>query len=116
MKLTDAEIVKALECCCVSECDECPYDEQTACVEVMKEGTLALINRQKAEIERLQKEVDRLSQCVLYHDGQIVDAIKEFAERVKEYIPHFSDGYTTMQCVEGAVKYLVKEMVGDNDV
>ena len=44
-----------------------------------------LINRQKAEIERLNKEVDRLSQVVLYHDGHIADAKaearKEFAER-----------------------------------
>lgn len=27
------------------------------------------------------EEVDRLSQVVLYHDGQIVDTIKDFAER-----------------------------------
>ena len=36
----------------------------------------------QAENERLNKEVDRLSQCVMYHDGHIVDAIKEFAENV----------------------------------
>ena len=34
-----------------------------------------------AEIERLNKEVDRLSQLVLYNDGRMVDTIKEFAER-----------------------------------
>ena len=42
------------------------------------------INRYQTEIERLNKEVDRLSQCVLYHEGQIVDAVKDFAERLKE--------------------------------
>ncbi len=35
------------------------------------------------EFERLSKEVDRLSQCVLYHDGHIADAIKEFVERLR---------------------------------
>lgn len=42
-------------------------------------------------IEHLNKEVDRLSQCVLYHDGHIEDAkseaIREFAERLKEALP-----------------------------
>ena len=33
------------------------------------------------EAETLNKEVDRLSQVILYHDGQIVDTIKDFAER-----------------------------------
>lgn len=41
-------------------------------------------NHLKSEIERLNKEVDRLSQCVLYHDGQIAEAYKEFAEIVKK--------------------------------
>ena len=52
-----------------------------------------LVGCQKAEIKSLNKEVDRLSQCVLYHDGIVSDlekdvfnakaeAIKEFAELV----------------------------------
>ena len=47
----------------------------------MREKTLQIIEGKQAEIERLYKEVDRLSQVVLYHDGQMVDTIKEFAER-----------------------------------
>lgn len=47
----------------------------------MREKTLRLVEERDAEIERLNKEVDRLSQVVLYHDGQMVDIIKEFAER-----------------------------------
>lgn len=42
---------------------------------------LALLGERDAEIERLNKEVDRLSQVVLYHDGRMVDTIKEFTER-----------------------------------
>ena len=67
-KLTDTEIVKALECCCVSECDECPYDEQTACVEILKEGALALINRQKAEIENNAQFTMQYSQLELLRE------------------------------------------------
>ena len=44
------------------------------------EDILDLINRQKAEIDRLNNEADRLSQVVLYHDGDIADAIKDFAD------------------------------------
>ena len=78
--MTDSEIIKALECCCVSECDECPYDEQTACVEILKEGTLALINRQQAELERLKgiAEVKQKNKRTLKSE-----TIKEFAERLK---------------------------------
>lgn len=67
--MTDAEIMKALECCCVSECDECPYDDQTACVEMVKEGALALINRQKAEIEKLNKDVENFLKVAEYQQG-----------------------------------------------
>ena len=68
-----------------------------------------LINRQKAEIERLNKEVDRLSQCVLYHDGQVVDAVKEFAERLKKELSFGK--YIQADQIDN----LLKEMVGDND-
>ena len=93
--MTDNEIIKALgrcpyqrDCvsCDVNACDNSPNH-------IMK-CARDLINRQKAEIERLNKEVDRLSQCVLYHDGQIADAkaeaIKEFAERIDKYLKRYS--------------------------
>ena len=47
---------------------------------------LDLVTRQRAEIDRLNKEVDRLSQCVLYHEGHIVDTIKDFAERLHKRV------------------------------
>ena len=79
------------------------------------------IAEKDAEIERLNKEVDRLSQVVLYHDAFANDAmadaraeaITEFAERLKE---HFSchDGVWY-----GAVSYeeidqIAKEMKEGN--
>ncbi len=54
----DNEIVKALECCIESDCDNCPWDEQTACNEYMRQDALNLINRQKAEVERLKAQCE----------------------------------------------------------
>ena len=43
------------------------------------------------------------------------EAYKEFAERLKETIPHYSDGYTTMECVMGAIRYIEKELTEGNN-
>ena len=91
MKITDNDIIKALECCSKNHfCGECP-NYHRCCdgdATIMIRSALDLINRQKAEIERLNKEVDRLYQCVLYHNGQIVDTVNEFADRFIQ-----EDGY-----------------------
>ena len=73
-----------------------------------------------AEIERFAKEVDRLSQVVLYHDGQIADAqaeaIKEFAERVKakhRRITEYDEagfGCKTFVVYEETIDQIAKEM------
>lgn len=59
-KLTDAEIVKALECCAEQKCWECPNEPKEnkkgtfGCSWEMMLATLDLINHQKAEIKRLE--------------------------------------------------------------
>ena len=55
--MTDNEIIKALECCCNAiKCDEyCPLKHKSSIIDCNKEF-LDLINRQKAEIERLEAE------------------------------------------------------------
>ena len=57
--MIDNEIIKALECCvkgCNSEgCDDCPlYEEVEDCEIEIPIIALDLINRQKAEVERLE--------------------------------------------------------------
>jgi hypothetical protein len=89
------------------------------------EQCIDLINRQRAEIERLAKEVDRLSQCVLYHDGQIADAIKEFAERLKTEMIKSRYGLTVSpysRACNAVIDFWVneldqiaKEMVGEQE-
>lgn len=103
--MTDAEIKKAIEICAknsVTRHNGLTY--QGMPLHFLFEEILGFVNRQnsnieelesknsnltsdlsslRTEIERLEKEVDRLSQVVLYHDGQIADAVKEFAERLE---------------------------------
>ena len=117
--MSDNEIIKALECCSIDDhigvCTDCPFtdicDEDT---QALQKYALDLIKRQQAEIERLNKEVDRLSQCVMYHDGYIVDAkteaIEEFVKRFEKKIKDvkFTIGQTwEIKC---ALKQTLEEM------
>lgn len=111
--MTDTEIIKALECCRDCNCKECPacriIDGGTHCTEIDEEEILDLINRQKAEIERLQKIIvgfmDEVGTWSNKYDVDIsnilklpllakedwnirnkikAEAVKEFAERLKK--------------------------------
>lgn len=58
--MIDNEIVKALECCMGCACTECPYYRETDidaenCMGRLIIEALKLVNRQKAEIDRLKK-------------------------------------------------------------
>ena len=62
-KMTDNEIIKAVGLCNGIEsgrCDECSYrnTKDGDCVEILAKDTIDLINRQKAEIERLRETLD----------------------------------------------------------
>ena len=138
--MTDNEIIKALGHCVNSdECHlcECPFGmaergEFDSCLDVAMKHALSLINRQKAEIERLQndaaiarKEAERFksSYFVVGVRGgathrlmEIIrlmehDAIKEFAERLKSVVAiHNGDMWSKYEYIDN----LVKEMVGDD--
>ena len=64
--MTDEQIIKALECCSSSnseQCKKCPLisqkDELFSCLYQKESLSLDLINRQKAEIERLKKKNEK---------------------------------------------------------
>lgn len=114
-KTTDADIIKALECCFVnSNCNGCPQLGKSRCLQTACENAVYFINRLKAENERLDKlvvekhkEINRLDDYMQYVKAE---AIKEFAERLKE------DAYPNELYVEVEdIDNLVKEMVGDTD-
>lgn len=77
---------------------------------------LTLINRQKAEVERLQKEANLVS--ILFQDLQErtkdikAEAYKEFAERLKKEV--LSDrGYDILQ--SGTIDKVLNEMEGEKN-
>jgi hypothetical protein len=102
-KFTDDEIVKALDCKAEAHCAVCDTKECVPCewcVFHYIKHALDLINRQKAEIERLQDEHDgRIKslaaafkiaeaeeRCKAYILSQKAEAIKEFARRLTNTI------------------------------
>ena len=138
--MTDEQIIKAYERCFTlgfdaSTCYECPFYTATAkCTEDLRDSALALINRQKAEIERLKKKNTILSKNAdtAFQDGLDEnrdlfkkevepeirnEAIKEFAENLKEEM-RLDDGckYDCAECHYDCKDYipfidnLVKEM------
>ncbi|MBO5060254.1 MAG: hypothetical protein J6C82_05005 [Clostridia bacterium] len=70
--MTDDEIIKALECCDTREwCIHCPLKDNDRCRDVLSTQSVELINRQKAEIERLQKGLSEKQEIIkrLCEDG-----------------------------------------------
>ena len=73
--MTDAEIIKALECCTKGNtsdvCVDCPLITTDMCTDVengLMKLALDLINRQKAEIERLKEPVPLVVNCEVTED------------------------------------------------
>lgn len=88
-KFTDEDIIKALDFCLNNEtirCHKCPYRKTVRCMGALMKDALTLINRQRAEIERVKEENRRMKKYYFTHDYHEChnEAIKEFAERVKE--------------------------------
>ena len=137
--MEDKDIVKALECCIKEEysCNDCSYEcdkhfnkktiefdtmpngmsyDQLSCDEWLKKDALDLINRQKAEIERLTEENKKVSAYIgdgwgyvsflEFAKNQRAEAIKEFAERLKEL------NKTKLILWHEDIDNLVKEMEG----
>ena len=122
--MTEDEIIKALECCLAKEncevisCEKCPLEKQYECTDIMFHQTIDLINRQKAEIKgwkeqniRLNKECDHYFR---FASTAKSEAIKEFAERLKEKATgtFFEEcKYVNTEDIDN----LVEEMVGDKE-
>ena len=103
-------IEKALECCRDKNCTQCPcFDDDIECGEVLIGFTIDYINRLKAEKERLQKENAQFADIGKMYSEIRAEAIKEFAERLKEktFRPHLLFG--DLVCVD-SIDNLVKEM------
>ena len=123
--MTDNDIIKALECCgCDNyQCDNCPYAYKTCTV---YKDSLDLINRQKAEIEKWkalaengESAIDTNNRLVQKFAEIKSEAIKEFAERLKNAFP---EGNRDNKCPAIYIDdycYIIdecaEEMVGENN-
>ena len=136
--MTDKEIIKALECCITSTCisNNCPYEEMhdiPSCFTKLSGDALDLINRQQAEIERLnirlRKERHQFEDLGKMYSEIRTEAIKEILDRVDAFLvgecsslvvednPNFDHilfGYNTER-IDAFIDNLKKEMVGEDD-
>lgn len=92
VEMTDEEIVKALECCAVEPCEDCGncprFTKEKLCHKANAKQSLDLINRQKAEIERLNG-------CVLKYAETLGNEQRKSAELQKQVdeLKELSEGY-----------------------
>lgn len=137
--MTDSEVIKALEYCIADriECDKCALQrecESNPFCSTIAKYALDLINRQRAEIERLKE----CPKCVYEYDGEVTEycvqgpcpnfktveqikteAYKEFAEKLEEKLCDcrtVSDGeYCGFDCgdTHECIDDLLKEMVDE---
>lgn len=136
MELNREQIIKALECCTNCTCNhpktdtECPFVKMSFCKNYLMKQSLALINRQRAEIESLtQNNIStKYPNCVLCSKGVIftksledydkligdisAEAVKEFAERLETAL---LVGGIYPVFVKNTIHRLVKEMTGKKE-
>lgn len=116
--MTDNEIIKALEYCNTyareNTCPKCAFYREHRCSTLMLNAASDLINRQKAEIERLEhirksdeQLINSLNKCYKLAKSE---AIKEFAVRLKSGVPYETG---VIRCAD--VDNLVKEMTEENN-
>ena len=120
--MTDNEVFNTVDACVNRniKCNECPFIDEVGdgkdCVDISWGYLLSIINRQKAEIERLNEYISRCKsgeeywvKCLLERPNE---AIKEFAERLND--TKFWNGNEYVIYADN-IDVLVKEMVGDDN-
>lgn len=123
-KLTDSEIVKALECCNTEyedyQCPHCPLLHK-GCKKALVQNALDLINHLQAENERLKKENTDLDGANILLVATLknaqTEAYKEFAERLKAVYEGFDDKNEVIlySNLLTAIDCLLIGMVGDSN-
>ena len=110
MEVTDNEIIKALECCTgldFGKCAHCHLIHTVGCSSKLLKYSFDLINRQKAEIERLKAYIKKCESGEEYW-------VKSLVKRPKETLEEFAEKVKAQTMLDNAfIDNLVKEMVGD---
>lgn len=113
-KLTDEEIVTALECCVKNDCRQCPIGHDDCRENAAHKMFFDLVSRQKAEIERLTEENGNISQSYI----EVCDINAELQKQVDELTDKLGkvllgidiDEMLVAKGVERAVKDTAKEI------
>jgi hypothetical protein len=119
-KFTDEEIIKALEICAKNTVGrEGYFTYQGIPLRYLCEDALDLINRQKAEIAKLEAMIDAAEEHFTplpfknkfdeYIEKSKTEAIEEFAERLKTYYRNLDK--TAGALIEYHIDEIVKEML-----
>lgn len=115
--LTDAEVIKALECCANNPNDSVCYESKCPlfgqkCINLLSKNAFDLINRLKAENEELKKLLESRHKAIEFLEGQLIglpdgvraEAVREFAERLKETFPKNSHWIKPREKVDNLLK------------
>jgi len=139
-KLNDEEIIQSLRQCASDEggCVGCVLKDMHCanCIRRLQAESLNLINRQKAEIERLGKvagkdfnqwnmlaEKTKQHYADLYEDAKDsikAEAYKEFVNKLKNSNEFYGSiraigNVDKMDCIVNCIDNLLKEMVGEEE-
>lgn len=115
-QFTDEEIMQHMLAYADRECDSCEVSPTCCnrCVIAIIKAGVDLINRQKAEIEEKSK---RLREVLPIVAELKAEAIKEFAERLKNYegvVTDLGNGVVLRAVNSKHIDGLLKEMLGGN--
>lgn len=126
-KFTDEEIKSSLEVIATTRnCNECKIRNckwgTCNCSQITANAALDLINRQKAEIEKLKGStiVSNIMESQRIKREAKAEAYKEFADRIRQVIVinNTHDGYLVhdidYNCLMEDIDDVLKELVGDN--
>lgn len=127
--MTDNQIIKAFKRCYLSDeinCGNCAFTNcpPNSCITEMTKSVFDLINRQKAEIERLSSFVteERCYEIAREMIPQFVsqaraDAIKEFMEMLTKVWGHYPLNFmTSVDAFYSTAKQIAREIAGETDV
>ena len=119
-KITDEEIKSSLEVIATTRnCNECKIRNckwgTCNCSQITANAALDLINRQKAEIEKLKGStiVSNIMESQKIKREAKAETYKEFAERLKIYSCRLKDGHDMVDTI--CIDNLLKEMVGEEE-
>lgn len=116
-KMTDEQIIKALECCIkpTSDCDNCPLyiRGDGDCIDKAKQGALDIINRQQAKNEKLNVElVGMRGACNSYK--MHYDNAKAEIERLRIRLRKVRSQFTALSKMHSEIRAeAIKEFAGE---